>query len=336
MAIVVDPFVPTTVWLGTGSNGLFKSTNCGAPGTWTKIDTGANHAVLDAGNIWSMAVDPDPSRQGVMYALVSYGDDGLWKSVNGGVDWTRIQIGNNSALSGAFWNNVSMDESNTLHIAVTSHGTTTVPGYANGVIAESFDGGKTWPNIVNMPAPWGEQGGVFLVPGTTSPSGTTSTWLWSTGWGGTGSYVTTDSGNTWPAQYRITAGADSAAGENAILPLQKAANGWFYVPAVGSLLKSQDGLNWSEAWAENSSFQRAPTDAVAITGSTIYAGNATTMYSAPLSADSNWTVMPGPPALTSTDFIGFMAYDKAHGGADNIHRGYPYFGNTAVTASSAR
>jgi hypothetical protein len=309
MAIVVDPFVPSTVWLGTGSNGIFKSTSCGAPGSWVKVDTGANHAALDSSNIWTMAVDPDPSRKGVIYAIASYGNNQLWKSVNGGVDWTQLQIGNNNALAGYFWSNLSMDAANSLHIAVTTHGTTNAAGYTNGAIAESFDGGNTWPNIASMPSAWGEEGGVWLVPGTIGPSGTTSTWLWGSGWGAAGTFVTTDSGATWPAQYHLAA---SIEGEHSILPLQKAANGWYYVPAVGSLLKSQDGINWSTAWGQLN-YQSPQPDAIAITGSTIYAGSGTTLFSAPLANDSNWTVMSNPPALTNSDFIGFLAYDKAHG-----------------------
>ena len=36
-AIIVDPFDGTTVWLGTGYEGLFKSTDCGA--TWKHVNT---------------------------------------------------------------------------------------------------------------------------------------------------------------------------------------------------------------------------------------------------------------------------------------------------------
>jgi hypothetical protein len=311
MAVAVDPFVPSTVWLAIGGNGLFKSTNCGAPGSWVKVNTGTNGAALDSGNIWSMAVDPAPSRQGVIYAMVSYSssNNGVWKSTNGGVDWVKLQIGSNSTLAASFWSNLTMDAANTLHIAVTSHGTTSVAGYANGAIAESFDGGATWPNIVALPAAWGEQGGLYLIPGTSN--GASSTWLW--GGASAGSYVSTDSGATWPSQYRLSTFNDAASGENNILPLQKAANGWFYVPAAGGLLKSQNGVNWSAAWQQNTNFQRAVTVASAVTGSTIFAGGNATMYSAPLNEDSKWTAIPGPPALTSDDYIGFMAYDKAHG-----------------------
>ncbi len=309
MAIAIDPFNPATVWLGTGNSGLYKSTNCGAAGSWVKIDTGTNHAALDGGSIWSIAVDPDPSRQGVIYVTNSYAaNGGVWKSTNGGVDWVQLQIGSSSALSSSFQSNVSMDAANTLHIAVTTHGA--APGYSNGAIAESFDGGNTWPNIVAMPAAWGEEGGIYLVPGTSN--GTTSTWVWGTGWADGGTFVTTNSGVTWPTQDGLSSAADALIGEHNILPLQKASNGWYYVPAKNTMLKSEDGVKWSAAWSEKNYAAPSP-DAFAITGSTIYAGSNQTLYSAPLNNDSNWTVMPNPPKLTSMDYFGFLAYDSAHG-----------------------
>lgn len=308
MALVVDPFTPSTVYLGTGGKGLFKSTSCGAAGSWVKLDTGTNHDVLDSSNLWSMQVDPDPSRKGVMYALTSYGANGglngLYKSVNGGVDWTPVQIGSGNTFAGCFWNNLAMDSSNTLHLAVTTHGGTSVAGYTNGAIAESFDGGKTWPNISQTPVIWGEGGGVYLIPGTTV--GTKSTWVWG-GDFNTGSYVSTDSGATWPSQYKLSA---AVVGENQILPLQRATNGWLYLPAVTSVLKSMDGVNWSTAWGVTNQTPRPA--GFAITDTTIYTGSDHTMYSGPLSNDTSWGVMAGPP-MGSEEYIGFMAYDKAHG-----------------------
>src|SRR6186713_1432177 len=64
-AILVDPFDPRTVWLGTGGENdeIWRSDDCGA--TWTRVNTGAG-SVGDGmtfggvgdGAQWSMQIDP--------------------------------------------------------------------------------------------------------------------------------------------------------------------------------------------------------------------------------------------------------------------------------------
>ena len=49
-AIIVDPFDPSTVWLTIGYGGIFKSTNCGALGSWVHVNTGRNGAAMDKGS----------------------------------------------------------------------------------------------------------------------------------------------------------------------------------------------------------------------------------------------------------------------------------------------
>ena len=45
-------------------------------------------SALDKGRQWTMAIDPVNSS--VLYANSGYGPAGLYKSTNGGVDWTQI------------------------------------------------------------------------------------------------------------------------------------------------------------------------------------------------------------------------------------------------------
>src|SRR5258706_1441199 len=81
-AIIVDPFDPRTVWLGTGGENdeILRSDDCGA--TWTQGNTGpggvgGNKTVGGVGDgaQWSMQVRPvDP---GLLYAVSGLGGPNL-------------------------------------------------------------------------------------------------------------------------------------------------------------------------------------------------------------------------------------------------------------------
>src|SRR5579864_1318678 len=55
-AVIVRPDDPAVVYTGADSNGIFRSTDCGA--TWTLVNTGAHAKDLSSGRPWSMAIDP--------------------------------------------------------------------------------------------------------------------------------------------------------------------------------------------------------------------------------------------------------------------------------------
>ncbi len=301
MAVVVDPLDSSSVWLGTGNKGLFKSSDCGA--TWTHVNSGTNGAALDQGALWSMAVDP--VHQGTIYTVAGYGSLGLWKSTDGGVDWVQLVPATSAfgmLMSGinSFVNNVSLEAANPAHIVAMSHGPCSAP-YTNGCIGESFDGGATWSNTVAMPAAWGEKGGVQIIDATT--------WIWGGGSGTSGLYVTTDNGKSWTSA--LAGGTGDANGELAILPLARAADGAFYISSLEGVLRSTDGVAWSVAWGPKS-FANALDTGIVVTASTIYAADGVSFYSAPLGDYGNWSTMAGPPALTADDSAQFLAYDSAH------------------------
>ena len=93
-SVKVDPRDPATVYAagghqtccGTGSDGLFKSVDCGA--TWTKLDTGRNGSLIDTGWLWYGGLLVDPTNTQVMYVESGYGAEGLWK-----VDQRRRRLG---------------------------------------------------------------------------------------------------------------------------------------------------------------------------------------------------------------------------------------------------
>jgi photosystem II stability/assembly factor-like uncharacterized protein len=127
-ALVIDPSTPTTLYAGT-YGGVFKSTNSGA--AWAAVNTGlgspyidalaidpSNSATLyagtvgpqvfkssDAGGTWGPTGagpnDPfgyggvfdlaiDPANPAALYAATDYG---LFKSIDGGSNWTAVNTG---------------------------------------------------------------------------------------------------------------------------------------------------------------------------------------------------------------------------------------------------
>jgi hypothetical protein len=85
-AVAVRPDNPAIVDAGADSNGMFRSTDCGA--TWALVSTGQNAAAMTSGRPWSLVIDP--ITPDVMYTVQGYGTSGLWKSTNAGVDWANV------------------------------------------------------------------------------------------------------------------------------------------------------------------------------------------------------------------------------------------------------
>jgi hypothetical protein len=81
-AMAVDPVNQGTIYSGTLLQGVWKSTDCGA--NWTKIPTGTNAGDVNRGMNWTFAIDPlEPDT---VYTNSGYGSNGLFKSIDGGVN----------------------------------------------------------------------------------------------------------------------------------------------------------------------------------------------------------------------------------------------------------
>jgi hypothetical protein len=152
--ILIDPLRPSDIYLNCDFNGTWKSTDCGV--TWQKVNTGMNGAELDKGRQWSAAIPMDPARgSGTppwLYTTLGYGRGGLWKSVNGGRDWTdawgtRIfapdgvtnissDVGSDVALI------YTVDESDPNYLVAVLHGYFGSGG--NTGMFVTTDGGATW------------------------------------------------------------------------------------------------------------------------------------------------------------------------------------------------
>jgi hypothetical protein len=246
-----------------------------------------------------MAVDP--VNKGVIYTVAAYGAGGVWKSTNAGVDWTQLFPSTSAyaqLVPNDFAGDVSMEATNPLHLAVSSHGGCNAPDPL-GCIAESFDGGMTWPNIVSTPVAWGEQGGVQVVNATT--------WIWGSANAGMGAYVTTDNGKTW--NHALPGGAGDANGEDTILPLKRAGDSAYYASSSQGAVRSTDGVTWSLAWAEKNNV--VPNiRGVAFSSTTLYGSINSAFYAAPISDYASWSTISGPAG--QTDSADFLAYDEVH------------------------
>ena len=152
------------------------------------MNSGTNGTQVDNAHIWSMAVDF--VVPGVIYVVGAYGPQGLWKSTNGGVDWTQL-FPPNSEFAKTVANNwassVSMDPTDHLHLVVGTHDNCS-GAYAPTCGAESMDGGATWRLFkTSFLSQWAEQTGPYIIDA--------STFVFASVFDGT--WLTTDHGSTW-------------------------------------------------------------------------------------------------------------------------------------------
>jgi hypothetical protein len=307
-AIAVRPDNPAVVYVGADLNGIFKSTDCGA--TWTVAASGANAASVNAGEPWSVVIDPVVPD--VMYASLGYGAVGVWKSTNAGVDWQQTFSSN---ITAAFANKgmvtgISIDPGDHTHLVAESHGNC---ASGNACAAESSDSGATWTLIEMTGAGmWQENSAIAIVNRTT--------WLYCGLFGGLSR--TSDEGVSW--QTVGTMGALPSC--NYYEPcLWQATDGRHYLPAItyggpGLLVSPpNDTSSWTIVPNSPQANVLVPTEKNLVMGKSSQMGApAATAYSTASQSDpTTWTTLAGPPASAPTGSnIGggpeFMAYDPAH------------------------
>jgi photosystem II stability/assembly factor-like uncharacterized protein len=301
-AVIVDPFDPRTVWLGTGSENqdIWRSDDCGA--TWTRMNTGPGgfgdhktYGGVGDGAQWSMQVDP--VEQGVLYAVSGYGAESMWKSTDDGFSWTDLlsdtEYGKHADYR--FVNNVSLDPTDHLHVVVSTHGACSAP-YDPSCLAETKDGGKTW-RVLRAPEGWVEGGGIVVVKG--------GQWIWC----GSSLMMTTDAGATWDKD-RLSGGGSCEA-EYTIRSFVPASNGKYYLGSRNGVLRSSDGLSWEHVPSTSGLMVM-----IAQGGNRVFAANqwAASLRYILLPDDEKWTDLPAPPQISQgrDNGIPFLAYDDAH------------------------
>ena len=222
--VAASAAAPSTLYLGTYRQGIWKSSDGG--NTWRKVSTGQNHEQIDAGETAGLAVDPTNSDR--LYATSANGEQqGLWRSVNGGVDWVQTISADTLATIGTGdVQGVAIDPANARHLLVGFH--SGWHGGSDSGFLESTDGADSW-TIHEPQLPW--QSGITLMF-----SSLPDHWLLSSQY--TGVYLTTNAGASWT---RVNV-SDNQAGVSA---LYAAANGVIYLAVRPQIIRSADGgVSW--------------------------------------------------------------------------------------------
>jgi hypothetical protein len=294
------------------TTGIYKSSDCGA--TWTPITTktpGTDSANLFSGSPWAFLIDQvEPS---VMYLANGYGDSPtVYKSTNGGVDWTALNPDPAKAVGMPypFVQSIAIDPFNHGHLAVTFHADCSSP-YNGFCLSESEDGGGTWKEF-NGPSAitgWLEGASINII-GPTHYIVVGSQGVWYSG--DTGGHWT-QLGTQW-----VTA---PYSGVTHIGP-----DGTLYVGAGNSVMYSPPAPNMVPPFAIGSGtpslsvLSQSPgvtflvDDGVNLYATPSYGYNDQEFFSAPLGNLSSWKQMPDKICSPGGKCRGAdeMAYDAAH------------------------
>jgi len=193
--IAIHPINPQIVYTGTANGGLWKSTNfCQS---WTSIFDEQNTS-----SIGTVAIDPvNPEiiycGTGESNSLRSYyPGTGIYKSVNGGLNWTFIGLDSSYTIG-----NISINPNNTQEIFAAAGGWTRRKNPQRGIY-RSTDGGSSWSKKLYL------SDSVGAVDVVIDPNNTAKIFaaMWErqrredyVKYGGrySGIYVSTNSGNNW-------------------------------------------------------------------------------------------------------------------------------------------
>ena len=141
-SVTVDPNNFNVVYVGTGNNGIFKSTDGGS--IWNAINNGIPNPSL--GSIMDIVIDPTNSN--VVYAGGGgFGAPGIFKSIDGGTTWAFANTGiTDVGFGGAPANVDSMvmdpNNPNNLYSAI---------GVNCGSVYKTVDGAATWTRGIGLP-----------------------------------------------------------------------------------------------------------------------------------------------------------------------------------------
>lgn len=282
---LVHPADPAIVYISSGDGGgLFKSTDCGA--TWVHVNTGVNGDQMDRGRLWSMVMDPiEPDT---IYSVNGYGALSLWKTTNGGVDWTDLfppgsEVANTAV--GNFASIVAMDPTDHLHLVVAFHNGCQ-GDWGPNCQAETLDGGDNW-RLLKAPTS-GEGSGVVIINKTTWVAGAFE-----------GLYRTGDSGETWDLVINATAPH---------YQMYTSPDGRYFIGTQsGVITSSGDGAEWELLPNSGDKLMGITGSATRMWASQQFGGK---YFTAPVDDPVNWEQLPERADTQWGAYL--MAYDPDH------------------------
>jgi hypothetical protein len=160
--ILVDPVRSSDFYAFAAEKGVWKSTDFGQ--NWNKQSVNDGRTVA-SGRPWAAGIDPNPSRDPntppTMYAAAGYGQNGLFKSTDGGVNWFQLFTADKqyycyNGLADVY--GMAIEPGNNQHLIVSIKQNWCTGQSATGIL-ESFDGGVTW---TEHPPPDGFGAGHYL------------------------------------------------------------------------------------------------------------------------------------------------------------------------------
>lgn len=237
--VQVDPNRKSDLYAQFNCQGIWKSVDQGR--TWTgPINTGTNGAAVSdcAGGI-SLAPNGAGNPPTLFLSCIRGGALGFWRSLDGGVSWTKFTIGPD-ALDRQDEFPPVVDPYDPQHLIMAAH--------EHDLLVESVDGGQTWTNIPLNPGMLtaGRTASInFINTGTAATTRSTFLWISEQAGGTFGTWRTTNRGATWVQVDKN----EVASGSNPIY--QPDASGALYMAGANSVLgagvlRSADyGVTWS-------------------------------------------------------------------------------------------
>jgi hypothetical protein len=289
ITVGVDVVHPSDVYVHVMGDGTWKSNDCGT--TWKKVSTGTNGDKQNTGRQWIASIDTnherDPATSPTLYVTQGYGANSVWKSTNGGVDWTNVWDNNIFAEDGV--TNISkdvgsdisgvylVDSSGPDHLILYLHSYYGTLG--NNGIFESKDGGGKW--VVHKAQTFN-----FQPHSDVLFSFDATTWMVTHG---NAVYRTTDSAVTWNVDDGMVSGN---LGRSTYIVGSTIYAGTDY---AGGVYKSTDkGLTWTDLKAPGNKISW-----VVATATKLYVSNDRSdphVYHAALANDEVW-VDDGVPGM---------------------------------------
>jgi hypothetical protein len=313
-----DPVRPGDFYFAAGHNGDGRVIRW-----WKSVDFGASWAVVNDtsihGDPWGFSIDPNPSRDPAtpptMWSPAGYGDNGAWKSTDGGKTWAR-SAGADTAF--APYNPYGATATDLYHLQILpddppNHVLATYHyGFKNdaaGGFGETWDGGQTW--VVHPPAS-GMGTSHYVIP----VSGTT----WCVISQDTGIFRTTTAGRTGgTAALKYRDGTISTAAWTKVDDIAHAhgshqnlfvGGAWYVTGSTSAKKSTDDGATWQTV---ASGFGIT---GLAATTSFFYGiGYSGNLSRAPRSDETNWDQAYVQPAKLSngpSPFGNISGYDAAN------------------------